>query len=122
MTTPTNPTAPAPNAGQSTAHTPGPWRYHLGRGANPRFHVQTTAGYQIASTIELKTQRTVTRAVEFEENAAIEANARLIASAPELLAALERALPALERDCLTASENGALIEARAAIANAKGAK
>ena len=34
-------------------HTPTPWRYHLGRGKFPRFHIQTEGGYQIASTPEL---------------------------------------------------------------------
>jgi hypothetical protein len=69
-------------------HTVGPWRYHLGRGANPRFHVQTTAGYQIASTTEVSRN-----AIEASEQ---EANARLIASAPDLLAALESIAEAAE--------------------------
>lgn len=67
-------------------HTPGPWKYHLGRGANPRFHIQTAGGYQIASTPELSTHPQAK--VENEER---EGNARLIASATELLAALEYA-------------------------------
>ena len=36
-----------------TTHTPTPWKVTLGRGKNPRLHIQTTAGYQIASTPEL---------------------------------------------------------------------
>lgn len=60
--------------------TPGPWQYHLGRGANPRFHVQTTGGYQIASTPEVGHYKP-----EAEQR---EANARLIAASPDLLEAL----------------------------------
>ena len=53
-----------------TKHTPGPWKHHLGRGANPLFHVQTSGGYQVARV-------------------AAGSDARLIAAAPELLAALQ---------------------------------
>ena len=63
-----------------TLHTPGPWKHHLGRGSSPRFHIQTSAGYQIVSTTELNQSK--------EENEMREANARLIAAAPELLEAL----------------------------------
>jgi hypothetical protein len=70
---------------ETPAHVAGPWKYHLGRGANPRFHVQTMGGYQIASTPELSKH-----AQAKEENASREANARLIAAAPELLKALNR--------------------------------
>lgn len=73
-----------------TAHTPGPWTYHLGRGANPRHHIQAGGGYQIASTTELNKH-----SLAKEENEMREANSRLIAAAPELLAALEGALAQL---------------------------
>ena len=73
-------------------HTEGPWKYHLGNGANPRFHIQTSGGYQIASTTELNKHR-----MAAEENAAREANARLIAAAPELLGALKEAQDAFKR-------------------------
>lgn len=73
-------TKPAP---RREKFTPGPWQYDIGRGANPRFHIQTTGGYQIASTTELDKHSQA-----FEENAAREANANLIAAAPELLQAL----------------------------------
>lgn len=33
-----------------TQRTPGPWKFHKGRGIDPRFHVQTEGGYQIAET------------------------------------------------------------------------
>ena len=49
-------------------HTPTPWKAPLGRGKTPRFHIQTTAGYQIASTPELKHGL-------FADNEAHEANA-----------------------------------------------
>lgn len=55
-------------------------RYHIGRGANPRFHIQTEAGYQIASTTELSHH-----AQAKEENAMREANAELIAEAFNVL-------------------------------------
>jgi hypothetical protein len=74
-----------------TKHTPGPWKYHLGNGANPRFHIQTEGSYQIASTPELNKHR-----MAAEENAGKEANARLIASAPELLAALDALMNATD--------------------------
>ncbi len=95
------------------SHTPGPWCYTLGRGANPRFHIQTTAGYQIASTPELSKHR-----MAAEENAGKEANARLIAAAPELLNMLQRMVDETgggSSPCLLTSEH-----ARAAIAKAKG--
>jgi hypothetical protein len=65
----------------NATHTPAPWQYHLGRGKNPRFHIQTLSGYQIASTPEISLAK-----VESTEQ---EANARLIAAAPELLSALQ---------------------------------
>jgi len=68
-------------------HTPGPWTYHLGRGASPRFHIQMESGYQIASTTELSKHPQAK-----EENEAREANARLIAAAPDGLAAAREAL------------------------------
>lgn len=57
-------------------HTPTPWKYDLGRGANPRFHIQTEAGYQIASTTELARHSQAK-----EENEAREANATFIVRA-----------------------------------------
>ena len=83
---------------ETPAHVAGPWKYHLGRGANPRFHVQTMGGYQIASTPELSKH-----AQAKEENASREANARLIAAAPEMLDALRLALT-----CLDAAADGRL--------------
>lgn len=69
-------------------HTPGKWQYHLGRGANPRFHIQTTGGYQIASTPELSPHSQAK--IENEER---EANAAFIVRAcnchDELVAVLD---------------------------------
>ncbi len=73
----------------TTKHVPGPWKYHLGNGANPRFHIQNIGGYQIASTTELVTPKTAKLSKDFDENPIKEANARLIAAAPELLEACQ---------------------------------
>ena len=99
---------------ETPAHVAGPWKYHLGRGANPRFHVQTMGGYQIASTPELSKH-----AQAKEENASREANARLIASAPEVLFALQALLAVTEEPALDELDNRQDI-ARAAIAKATG--
>jgi hypothetical protein len=57
-------------------HTPGPWQYHTGRGANPRLHIQTSGGYNIAATPPLS---------RFQPEASQQdANARLIVEAPEM--------------------------------------
>ena len=70
------------NTESKAKHTPGPWKYHLGRGTNPRFHIHASGGYQIASTTELERHPQA-----YDENELREANARLIAAAPDLLAA-----------------------------------
>lgn len=67
-----------------TKHVPGPWDFHLGRGAEPRFHVQAAGGYQIASTTAINNHPAAA-----DENATRVANARLIAAAPELLSAMQ---------------------------------
>ncbi len=105
-----------------TKHTPGPWTYHLGRGSNPRLHIQTMGGYQIASTPEINPHR-----MAAEENAGREANAALIAAAPELLAALQgaekaivKALPFCPPDDEAHFVGEWLEEIRAAIQKAQG--
>ena len=87
---------PAPH---SPAHTPGPW--HL----NPR-------GWVVQSTGDIVTR------LECSNNK--EADARLIAAAPELLAALEAVLPDLEHYVAThgPGPDKRLAIARAAIARA----
>lgn len=76
---------------KKSGHTPGPWKYHLGRGASPRFHVQSDVGYQIVSTTELDRHPQA-----FDENLMREANACLIAAAPELKEACYWALMAAQ--------------------------
>jgi hypothetical protein len=72
-----------------TKHTPGPWKFHKGRGIDPRFHVQTVGGYQISETPK--------NGIACGIESANEANARLIAAAPDLLNALELALATIQR-------------------------
>lgn len=99
-------------------HTPGEWKYHLGRGANPRFHVQTMGGYQIASTPELKRHPQA-----HNDNEAHEANARLIAAAPELLEAAKRLVDEFKADMedyLSYAEMSAVDSLIVAIAKAEG--
>jgi len=62
-------------------HDAGPWTFHIGRGKNPSFHITTDGGYRIASTPEISRHKP-----EADQQ---HANARLIASAPELLASLQ---------------------------------
>lgn len=97
---------------KTTNHTPGPWRFHLGRGASPRIHIQTSGGYQIVSTTEVS--RHAPEAIEQR------ANARLIAAAPDLLAALELALKCADDHGADHFGFGEYADAaRAAIAKAK---
>lgn len=63
-------------------HTPGPWKYHTGFGSVQRHHIQTEGGFQIACTPEC------------DEHT--QANARLIAAAPELLAACYTVIDAIK--------------------------
>ena len=94
-------------------HTPGPWRYCPNTYAKGR-HV---SHWEIYATEPVATV--------FAHLLAAEANARLIASAPDLLAALEKALETIEgqaellRHCGAAYGIGAtLVQVRAAIARA----
>jgi hypothetical protein len=98
---------------ETIKHAPGPWTYHLGRGANPRLHIQTSAGYQIASTTELSKHPAAQ-----EENDGRLANARLIAAAPELLEFIKAMLGDAERDEFALDVF--CEQARAAIARTKG--
>jgi len=74
---------------------PGAWKYHLGRGANPRMHVQTSGGYQIASTPELERHPSAV-----EENDSRRVTAQAISAVPAMLAALADAYAALHSDAL----------------------
>ena len=106
---------------QVVSHTPGPWKYHLGRGANPRFHIQTTAGYQITSTPELENGP-----IHYTESQSKEANARLIAAAPDLLEALGEMLRDVRenfsRNNMGEPAGPTISKAAAAIAKANGRK
>lgn len=100
-------------------HTPTPWDYHLGRGKNPRFHIQTTAGYQIVMTPEVS-QNGI-------EASAQEANAafivRAVNSHEAMLSALKRMLNAYEADKkhgIAFGNDNAADQAREAIAAAEG--
>ena len=92
----------------SAKHTPGPWAIlpntpHFVRAMHP------TEGMQPIATV-------------YHFNGELAANARLIASAPELLEALEAVLPDLEHYVAThgPGPDKRLAIARAAIAKAKG--
>ncbi len=98
-----------------TKHTPGPWMYHMGRGAYPRYHIQTTSGYQIASTTQVLDLPSAAN-----ENASKKANARLIAAAPDLLDALITAADYLAEFFEEGRENCHVVACDAAIAKAKG--
>ena len=93
-----------------SAHTPGPW----GHGVNPR-HI-LAGDDEVARAIALGTHR-------LEE---AKANAALIAAAPDLLAACEKALAAFDVPCgrldigQSMAQTYALDDLRAAIAKAKG--
>lgn len=106
----------------NATHTPGPWRYHLGRGAEPRFHIQTKCGYQIGSTTALNGHK-----MAREENEAREANARLLSAAPELLEALQELFKHCAMvhsqwgdNCNRAEADAAIKMGRAAITKATG--
>jgi len=98
-----------------TKHTPGPWIYYADLpSTEPDWHIVTTANkLRLLANIHIE-----------PGNAVDEANARLIAAAPELLAALEALLqanypayyPALEPP----TKDDARIVALSAIAKAKG--
>lgn len=101
-------------------HTPGPWQFHFNR--NFDNHPRVMAGKDcVASTIGTKTTR------DNLTTAQKEANARLIAAAPELLDAAEFALDVLIGCCVPAGgcdDRSAIIQTqkilREAIAKAKG--
>ncbi len=94
-----------------SAHTPGPWFAKRMRNDNGNFDIDSVGGYFVAKSIG---------GLDVGEE---EANARLIAAAPELLAALQRAYMALigylpgHRNAIT---DAAIDAARAAIAKAEG--
>lgn len=90
-----------------TKHTPGPWRYWTQR----RPESEDTCTFRNLDGAEILRAVTVTLT---------ESDARLIAAAPELLAALEELVNAYIGD-VTATRAPEVIAARAAIAKATGA-
>lgn len=85
-------------------HTPGPWRVHP---EDVEKVIQSSQGVAVMSGM---LRDTIER----------EANARLIASAPDLLAALKCCLVALETIPAELRDPGQMLMARAAIARAEG--
>lgn len=96
-----------------TEHTPGPWAVSSHHG---RLTVATHDGSMIIADCRVASDD------EFQ------ANARLIAAAPEMLAALRYAVDVIEEAAggresqLSSDEQAALAQARAAIAKANGAE
>lgn len=126
MTTTTQPTAPAPNAGQSTAHTPGPWEASGSRitQGGPKRAWQLTIAILPTTVDPRPTADAAAKSI-----AERDANAQLMASAPDLLTALKGAAMRLRNgygSSITEDEVErlcpALRNARAAIAKAGGAQ
>lgn len=100
-------------------HTPGPWEIVQDAPENPKARFQI--GHRVSPTsatyvCTIRTEKILT----LDGNHA--ANARLIAAAPELLAALEEMLDVLDRNNVPAPAylRKSEAQARAAIAKAKG--
>lgn len=91
-------------------HTPGPWNLEAGRS------IVTSSGAFYLSYGKDK----ASGAPHFSNFCELDANARLIAAAPDLLAALEYLLPIAEKNVETSFGKDAVRIARAAIAKAKG--
>ena len=86
----------------NTKHTPGPWRFETQRGTSKLARIWTDVGDITVNT-----------------GTATSANARLIAAAPDLLAALERFINPLEKTTHDAQRERTS-QASAAIAKATG--
>ena len=102
-----------------TAHTPGPWRYEP---ASSRLIVWTADGPGRGAVADLTSQTHVLPAGQHSweaRKAEVEANARLIAAAPELLAALTDLVERFTPEYMT--DIAAIDSAKAAIAKATGA-
>lgn len=98
----------------NTTHTPGPWAFRMtGWRTNP-FAIYSPRRPGAVACVPARTS------VPLDEQSA---NARLIAAAPDLLAALEQCLPIIDAHRHAALGEGdiAAMNARAAIAKAKGA-
>ena len=99
-----------------SAHTAGPWHWEADAVKGDQFG---RVRYQVTAIGETVTRMYYSSFEGGPTNA--EANARLIAAAPELLAALQKCAVQLEQITgLVHDERCALIDARAAIAKATG--
>ena len=101
---------------QKAAHTPGPWR------ATSR-NIENVANWasRIPFAIELEVGHSVAPIADVCDQPAAEANARLIAAAPELLAALKDVLRIAQAASVGVPGNSPRLDrARAAIAKAEG--
>jgi hypothetical protein len=92
-------------------HTPGPWTYYEDLADHYKHKVRGVPGLICAMPGWLAHEH-----LRLEQ----EANARLLASAPELLAALESAMPMLKGHQETPEKKARYAAAVAAIAKAKG--
>ena len=97
----------------STQHTPGPWAYSPLPDESVISH-HNGAPY----AIDAEGYRLIARGCD--QGGETIANAHLIASAPDLLAALQAIVLTYEYECKGASLNPALADAKAAIAKALG--
>lgn len=104
-------------------HTPGPWAVHHNpdwnqwsvRSANPSGLADAPIYYELADRIGGHVL-----GESFDDYSEVEANARLIAAAPELLEALEQFVAWVDAPCESAFSDSQLASARAAIAKATG--
>lgn len=97
----------------STKHTPGPWHYYRAHGCGfvgPSLHVPGSILYSEMAVCRLLADE--------REGVNPEANARLIAAAPEMLEALKGALDLLREAGLSNRLNGIAVDV--AIAKAEG--
>lgn len=106
-------TQPAP-----MAHTPGPWSYRWETEARD-WAIVTDANGSIVANVNTETGPDASSAPATRQMPA-EANARLIAAAPDLLEALTSSLELLEHHYPKPARNGQIARARAAIAKATG--
>jgi hypothetical protein len=103
---------------ENTKHTPGPWKYHMGLYDGMPPHARGYI-YPVDHKIEGFNMYTDISGDKYEDRDEVEANARLIAAAPELLEALE--LVRVGLDMGNADYNPAVKErVAAAIAKATG--
>jgi hypothetical protein len=98
---------------KKASHTPGPWNYDW-------FNSPTVKGELVLEVYALNDPRRLVRVNDSMENS--EANARLIAAAPQLLAMAKNLLEAIDYNGESDTQEviGDKVELRAAIARAEG--